>query len=111
MAVAEAALRAARVRSSATAAMAATRAAPTAIKAICQPAMPPLTVTMLMAGAGTAGPPGGIGIMTGAAEALAAVSRLAHVIAARATASRPSRAAACRVAVCSGVPRGDEVRT
>jgi hypothetical protein len=83
-------LRAVRARSSATAAMAATRAAPTAIKAICHPAMPPPTVTTRTAAGGTAGPPGGIAITTGAAEALAADIRPAQMIAARAARSTPN---------------------
>jgi len=50
--VAAAARRVARARSRTTAAVAASRAAPMAIRAICQPAMPPLLTTWTVA-AGT----------------------------------------------------------
>jgi len=68
--VAEADRRVARARSRTTAAAAATRAAPTAIKVICQPAMPPAN-TGTVAG-GTSGPPGVMGILAEAAGTIAA---------------------------------------
>ena len=83
--VAGAARRVARARSSTTAAAAATRAAPTAIKVICQPAMPPAT-TGTVAG-GTSGPPGVMGMLAEAAGMMAAEASRAQVSAARAAAS------------------------
>jgi hypothetical protein len=53
--VAVARRRPARLRSRNTAAAAAARAAPTAIRATCQPAMPPALITWAVAGAGAIG--------------------------------------------------------
>jgi len=79
--------------------MAVTRAAPTAIRVICQPAMPP-AVTTGTAGAGTGAsgaPPGG-SRTSSAAEAAGtrADASRAQMTAATAAASRRGRAAACR---------------
>ena len=101
--IAEAARRVARARSSRTAAVAATRAAPTAMRAICQPGMPP-AVTALAAGA-WAGPQGGISFTAQAAGMTAADASRVQVTAARAAASRRSRAAACHADVLRCVSR------
>ena len=102
--VEEADRRAASTRSRNTAAMAVTRAAPTAIRMICQPGMPP-TVTTGAAGAGTGAsgaPPGGSRTRSCAeAAGTTADASRAQVTAARAAASRRGRAAACRAAVRS----------
>lgn len=81
MTVGEADRRVASARSKTTAAVAATRAAPTAIKVICQPAMPPAN-TGTVAG-GTSGPPGGMGMLAEAAGTMAAEASRAQVRAAR----------------------------
>ena len=94
--VAEADRRVARARSRTTAAVAATRAAPTAIKVICQPAMPPAN-TGTVAG-GTSRPPGVMGMLAEAAGMMAAEASRPQVRAARAAVARRSRAAACRAA-------------
>ena len=89
--VAEADRRAASARSRNTAAVAATRAAPTAIRVICQPAMPP-TITGTAAGGGSP-PPGGITLTAQAAGMMAAEASRTQVRAARAAAARRSRPA------------------
>src|SRR6202035_5129669 len=87
--IAEADRRAASVRSTNTAAVAATRAAPSAIKVICQPAMPPAG-----AGTGAAGtpPPAGATLIAQAAGAMVVDASRAKVKAASAAARRPRRA-------------------
>jgi hypothetical protein len=77
--------------------VAATTAAPSAIRVICQPGMPP-AVTASAAGA-WAGPPGGISFTAQAAGMTAAEASRVQVTAAKAAASRRSRAAACRAEV------------
>ena len=102
--VAVAPRRPASVRSSKMAAAAATRAAPMAIRAICQPAMPPVLITRTVAGASgvtevVQDPPGG-GIGRAKAAGLSATrASKPQVTAARAAASRPRRAPACAAAV------------
>ena len=72
--------RAARARSARTATVAASRAVPTAIRAICQPGIPPATMVRYWIWAGTeAGatdpsPPGGTGTMANAGVATRTVA-------------------------------------
>src|ERR1700759_3825404 len=89
---------AARARSASTASAAASTAAPTAIRAICQPDMPPLTmtrVTVLAAGGEGAepprAPPGGGRREAKEARAVTARPSMAHARAARAPPTRRMR--------------------
>jgi hypothetical protein len=106
--VAAAARWAARALSRSTAAVAATRAVPSAIRVICQPAVPPaVTTRTVVAGTGAVGmvppSPTGIGLAKAAVAATADASR-PQVTAVRTAASRASRVPVFRAAGCRWGP-------
>ena len=106
--VAEADRRVASVRSRNTAAVAATRAAPRAIKVICQPAMAPEIRGTVAAGSS---PPGEITFTAQAAGMMAAEASTAQVRAARAAASRRGRGQPAVLRCAGEVPGGESART
>ena len=88
--------------------MAATRAAPRAIKVICQPAMAPEITGTVAAGSP---PPGGITFTAQAAGTMAAEASSAQVRAARAAASRRGRGQPAVLRCAGEVPGGESART
>src|ERR1700727_3334051 len=106
----EGVLRADRARESSTAAVAASRAAPSAIKVICQPGMPPVVTTRTVV-AGTRATrvdtypaPGSGSILAKAAGTMATEASRPLVTAARMAAKRRRRAPAWRAVILGRVP-------